>query len=268
MTARNGDGLRYAFAGDRDVAVDVLDFMLDGGHRPLALLLPEGASHGTELRRRCADLDPARVLVGEAFCRPEGLRILGELELDYIICVHFPRPVPHEVLRTAGVGVLNLHPALLPHNRGWHCPSWAILEGTPYGATLHFITEQLDAGDVIHQRELEVAPGDTADSLYARAKHLELDVFQEAFPSLLIGAPPRRPQDIGSGTFHRRSELLRPDVREIQADQRTSAGELIDHLRALTTDRIDEAAILVRNGERLRVQVRIVPEREPDSPGT
>jgi methionyl-tRNA formyltransferase len=267
VRAMNGDGLRYAFAGDRDVAVDVLDFMLDGGHPPLALLLPEGASHGAELRRRCADLDPARVLVGDAFCGPEGLRILGELELDYIICVHFPRPVPDEVLRTAGVGVLNLHPALLPHNRGWHCPSWAILEGTPYGATLHFITEQLDAGDVIHQRELEVAPGDTADSLYARAKHLELDVFREAFPSLLTGAPPRRPQDISSGTFHRRSELLGPDVREIQADRRTSAGELIDRLRALTTDRIDEAAVLVRNGERLRVQVRIVPEREPDSPG-
>jgi methionyl-tRNA formyltransferase len=264
--ARNGDGMRYAFAGDRDVAVDVLDFMIDRGHRPLALMLPEGASHAAELLRRCADLDPARVLVGDAFRGREGLRILGELELDYVICVHFPRPVPDEVLRIAAVGVLNLHPALLPHNRGWHCPSWAILEGTPYGATLHFITERLDAGDVIHQRELDVLPDDTADSLYARAKRLELDVFREAFPSLLTGAPPRRPQDLGAGTFHRRSDLLGPDVREIPADLPTSAGELIDRMRALTTDRIDEAAILVRNGERLRVQVRIVPERDPDSP--
>jgi methionyl-tRNA formyltransferase len=263
----NGEGMRYAFAGDRDVAVGVLDYMVDRGYRPLALMLPEGATHGAELLRRCPDLEPARILVGDAFREPGGLRILGELELDYLICVHFPLPVPDQVLRIAGVGVLNLHPALLPHNRGWHCPSWAILEGTPYGATLHFITEQLDAGDVIHQRELQVAPGDTADSLYARVKDLELEVFREAFPSLLTGAPPRRPQDISSGTFHRRSELLRPDVREIPADRPTSAGELIDRLRALTTDRIDEAAILVRNGERLRVQVRIVPERDPDSTG-
>jgi len=264
--ATNGEGLRYAFAGDRDVAVGVLDFLLDRGHRPQALVLPEGASHGAELLRRCPDLDPSRVLIGDAVCGPDGLRTLGELELDYVICVHFPRPIPDEVLRTAGVGVLNLHPALLPHNRGWHCPSWAILEGTPYGATLHFMTEQLDAGDVVHQRELEVAPDDTADSLYARAKRLELDVFREAFPSLLTGAPPRRPQDVLAGTFHRRSELLSPEVREIPAERPTSAGELIDRLRALTTDRIDEAAVLVRNGERLRVQVRIVPEPDPDSP--
>ena len=264
--ATNGEGLRYAFAGDRDVAVGVLDVLLDRGHRPLALVFPEGASHGAELLRRCPDLDPSRVLIGDAVCGPDGLRTLGELELDYVICVHFPRPIPDEVLGIAGVGVLNLHPALLPHNRGWHCPSWAILEGTPYGATLHFITQQLDAGDVVHQRQLEVAPDDTADSLYARAKRLELDVFREAFPSLLTGAPPRRPQDIRSGTFHRRSELLSPDIREIPAERPTSAGELIDRLRALTTDRIDEAAVLVRNGERLRVQVRIVSERDPDSP--
>jgi methionyl-tRNA formyltransferase len=257
-----GEKLRYALAGDRDVAVWVLDFLLDRGQLPLALVLPEGASHGEELRGRCRDLDPGRILVGGAIAEASGLRTLAELDLDYLICVHYPRLIPPEVLGIPRVGALNLHPALLPHNRGWHTPSWAILDGTPYGASLHFMSDAVDAGDVVHQRALEVGPGDTADGLYRRVKRLELEVFREAYPELLTGAPGRHAQDADAGTFHRRDDLLRPEVREIPANRRTSAGELIDHLRALTTDRIDEAAVLVRDGDRFRVQVRIVPDDE------
>ena len=76
--------------------------------------------------------------IGREFRERTGIAFLGELELDLILCVHFPYLLPPEVLSIPSKGCLNLHPAYLPWNRGWHTPSWAILEDTPGGATLHW----------------------------------------------------------------------------------------------------------------------------------
>ncbi|MGC8947624.1 MAG: methionyl-tRNA formyltransferase [Anaerolineae bacterium] len=253
---------RIVYAGDRDVAVWVLEFILEQGCKPVGLLVPDPrkATHDRQLVTLCSYLDRQFILVGTQFREPEGLRVLKELKPDYIICVHFPYIVPKTVLEIPKVGVLNLHPAFLPYNRGWHTSTWAILEGTPYGATLHFMTEDVDAGDIVHQKQIEILPEETADTLYQRVKRLELDVFKEAWPFLVQGNLPRRPQNLDQGTFHRRQDLFRPEVQEIKLDQVVTARELITKLRALTTNRIDEAAYFVERGKRYRIQIRIVPE--------
>lgn len=253
---------RIVYAGDRDIAVWVLEFILAQNVKPLALLVPtpEKATHAEELISLCNHLEEHLILRGTMFREATGLEILGSLDPDYIICVHFPYIVPKPVLDLPRIGVLNLHPALLPYNRGWHTPTWAILEGTPYGATLHFMSEELDAGDIIHQKALSILPEDTADSLYQRVKQLELEVFREAWLSLMKGSPPRLAQDLASGTFHKREDLFSPKIQQINLDETIRAGELINRLRALTTNRVDEAAYFVLGGKRYRIQVRIVPE--------
>lgn len=256
-----GNRPRFAYAADRDIGVWVLDYLLERGDLPLALLVsePGRASHADELVARCAPLG-IPVLRGREFREPEGLRTLRELELDLVVGIHFPYLVPEEVLGAPRVGVLNLHPAYLPFNRGWHTPSWAILEGTPVGATLHFMDAGVDSGDVVHQRELAVSPADTANSLYARLKRLELEVFREAWPALAAGTYTRTPQDPAAGTAHKRSELFSDEVRRIDLDRETTAGDLLRRLRALTTSSVDEAAYFEHGGRRFRVQVDIQEE--------
>src|ERR1700694_4543671 len=133
--------LRIAFAGDRDIGTWILEFILSHGVHPVALLVPEKsrASHSDELRKLCSDLAEECIMVGASFREPAGIDKLRSLNLDYILGVHFPYLVPESVLAVSGRGFLNLHPAYLPFNRGWHTPTWAILEGTPVGATLHFM---------------------------------------------------------------------------------------------------------------------------------
>lgn len=254
--------LRIGYAGDRDVAVRVLEFIIGQGVSPITLLVPtpSRATHVSELLSLCSYLDPSTILVGPAFREPRGIELLQRLKLDYVICVHFPYIFPWPVLEIPRHGVLNLHPAFLPYNRGWHTPSWAILEGTPYGASLHFMSEEVDIGDIVHQRELKVSPNDTAHSLYQRVKELEFQVFCEAWPALVSGTYVRRPQDPESGAIHRGKDLFAPSVQEIRLDTQVRAGELIDRLRALTTNRLDEAAYFEINGKRYRIQVTIVEE--------
>ncbi len=241
--------------------MEVLRFLLDEGVAPEALLVPaRGGEYVPSIIDSCGHLSAERILEGKSYASERGLQLLSSLDLDYIVCVRFPYIVPASVLEIPRVGVTNLHPALLPANRGWHTPTWSILDGTPYGGTLHFMTEGLDEGEVIHQRPLEVLPSDTADSLYRRVQALELEVFREAWPSLASGSPPRRKQEESAATFHKSRDLVASGVQRIDLDERVRAGDLIDKLRALTTNRLDEAAYFEAGGMRYRIQVRIEPD--------
>jgi len=255
--------IRFAFAGDRDISVKVLSFLLSQNAYPLALMVshPDRASHAAQLRSMCQYLPTDLVFVGKEFRSPKGIKRLRELELDYIIAVHFPYIFPKEVLEIPKEGVLNLHPAFLPYNRGWHTPSWSILENTPAGATLHFMDEGIDTGDIVHQRKIEILPNDTAHSLYARIKEAEFGVFKEAWPLLLTKRYLRRPQDPSQGTTHRRKDLLRPEIQKLQLDQLEAIGDTLKRLRALTTNNIRESAYFEVDGKRYHVQIQIFPEK-------
>ena len=254
--------LRIAFAGDRDIGVSVLRFILDQGEQPLALLVPpkEKASHAVELIELCQFLEPGRVFFGSEFRQTSGLSLLRALKLDYIICVHFPFVIPASILSMPSYGVLNLHPAYLPYNRGWHTPSWAIIEETPYGATLHAMDSGIDTGDIIHQKRLEIFPNDTAHTVYHRIKRLELEVFKEAWSQLMSKSCERQAQNLEEGSFHNRSELFSEKVRHIDLDEFVRTGDLIKRLRALTTNRLDESAYFVVDDKRYGVQVLIREE--------
>jgi len=252
---------RIVFAGDRQSAVECLAILLDSGVRPQALMVssPEIATHDGVLREM-SGLDADHVLVGRQFREPAGIEMLKSLDLDYIIGVHFPYIVPGEVLEVPRHGVLNLHPALLPYNRGWHTPNWAILDGTPIGATLHFMDSGVDTGDIVAQTELEIRPEDTAHTLYARLLELEVKLFREAWPLLASGKPPRRVQSRDEGTNHVRAALAADSIRRLDLETTAPVKEVLRTLRALTTNNVGEAAYFELEGRRYRVQITITPE--------
>lgn len=65
--------------------------------------------------------------------------------------------------------ILNIHPSLLPKYKGLDTHARAIAAGdTVAGCSVHLVTEELDAGDVLGQAEVPILPGDTPDTLAAR----------------------------------------------------------------------------------------------------
>jgi methionyl-tRNA formyltransferase len=247
--------MKYAFAGDRNISCKILKFLKSKGHKPLALIVSEGvnATHDQDLID-IAELDMSLVFSGNSFKEPNSIEKLKNLELDYIFGIHFPYIIPQEILSIPKVGFLNLHPGFLPYNKGWHTPSWAILDNTPFGATLHFMTEALDEGDIIHQKQIEVLPQDTAHSLYHRVLKLEEEVFYEAYENLKSLQPNRIPQ-VNKGTSHVKRDLHK--IQEIDLSLNHKAGDLFDKLRALTTNNPSEAAFIIKNGKRIGIQLRL-----------
>jgi methionyl-tRNA formyltransferase len=261
------DEPRIAFGGDRDISVWVLEYLLSQQVRPRALFVsaPRRATHAEQLIALCPFLEPEDVFRGKAFRREENLERLRRLDLDYIINVHFPYIVPQDVLAIPRLGVLNLHPAYLPFNRGWHTPSWALLDDTPIGATLHFMDEGIDTGDIVARRRIEPSPGDTATTLYSRLKQAELELFKETWPRLAAGTHERLAQPTDEGSAHARKDLFAEEVQRIDLDQSVRAVELLRRLRALTTNDVAEAAYYEVDGRRYRVRVA-VHEEDAENP--
>lgn len=247
--------MKYAFAGNREISVKILKFLISQGYSPKALFTTEGKndSHSNELIH-LSDLDSDYIFSGIDFKKNQNIEKLKKLDLDYIFGIHFPYIIPEEVLSIPKIGFLNLHPAFLPFNKGWHTPSWAILDKTPFGATLHFMTKELDAGDIIHQKQIKIKPDDTANSLYLRTLQLEYEVFQEAFPDLLTLNPSRKTQS-ETGTSKNKKDLAK--IQEINLSESYKAEDLIDKLRALTTNNIEEAAFIKKEGKKIAITITL-----------
>ena len=77
--------------------------------------------------------------------------------------------------------ILNIHPSLLPKYRGLDTHKRAIEAGDPVsGCSVHLVTEELDAGDVVAQAEVAIEAGDTETSLEARVLEAEHRLYPQA----------------------------------------------------------------------------------------
>ncbi len=77
--------------------------------------------------------------------------------------------------------MINIHPALLPAFKGLHTHERALAEGArTHGATVHFVSPEMDSGPIIVQAEVPVLTNDTADTLAARVLEAEHRIYPQA----------------------------------------------------------------------------------------
>jgi len=250
--------MKYIFAGDRSISVQILEFIISKGFKPSALFVSSDVkqSHANELIK-ISSLSSGKIFKGKEVNNEETINIITTFEVDYIIGIHFPYIISKKLLEVPKIGFLNLHPAYLPFNKGWHTPSWAIIDGTPYGATLHFMSEKLDAGDIIFQEEVVVSSSETANSLYTKVLKKEYEVFVKAFDDIK-NFKPNRVKQLIKGTSHVKRDLEK--VQEIDLDKNYKGKDLINLLRGLTTNSIQESAYFLENGKKYFMQINIIKE--------
>ncbi|MCZ7563698.1 MAG: phosphoribosylglycinamide formyltransferase [Burkholderiales bacterium] len=91
------------------------------------------------------------------------------------------------VVRYAG-RLMNIHPSLLPAFPGLHTHTAALAAGVKvHGATVHFVTPELDRGPIVIQAAVPVLPGDDADRLAARVLAQEHVIYPRAIEWFLAG---------------------------------------------------------------------------------
>ncbi len=89
---------------------------------------------------------------------------------DLLLCSAYPQIFGSALLGTARLGGVNFHPSLLPRCRGANPIYWAIASGEKEtGLSAHFMTRELDAGDLVAQIPIPVGEEDDYRSLYSKA---------------------------------------------------------------------------------------------------
>ena len=199
--------LRRAARSPRAVVRVIADRPSAGGIARARAARPRDARSSPAQRlRRTAPPSSAR-------WRPPSTPAAREL----VVLAGFMRVLsPAFVARYAG-RMLNIHPSLLPDYTGLHTHARVLAAGErEHGASVHFVTAELDGGPVVLQARVPVLPGDTSASLSARVQQQEHIIYPEghrldrrwppatgtaALPCL-DGQPLARPGHRGHGAAH------------------------------------------------------------------
>ena len=102
------------------------------------------------------------------------LTLLRENAIDVVVLAGFLTILPENVIRAYDHRILNIHPSLIPSFcgdgfYGLHVHEAALKRGVKVtGATVHFVNDITDGGDIIAQKAVEVLPGDTPETLQRR----------------------------------------------------------------------------------------------------
>lgn len=104
-----------------------------------------------------------------------------EAGADYIVLAGYMRILSQEFVERWEGRMLNIHPSLLPKYKGLDTFARAIEAGDSHaGSSVHLVTHELDAGEVLAQVRVAIAPGDTPETLATRVKIAEHQLYPRA----------------------------------------------------------------------------------------
>jgi len=133
---------------------------------------------------------------------PGSIDFLRSMRPDFLFSFYYRFMIRNEILAIPTQGALNLHGSLLPKYRGRVPINWAIINGeTETGATLHYMVEKPDAGDIVDQERVAIDFTDTARDVFSKVTDAAVRVMNRSWPLLLEGRAARIPMDLRNGSY-------------------------------------------------------------------
>ena len=182
--------LRIIFMGTPDFAVPSLKILLDNGYDIAAVVTAPDKPAGRGMKisendiKKFAEFKNLKVLQPEKLKKPEFIKELKSLNADLQIVVAF-RMLPEVVWNMPPMGTINLHGSLLPQYRGAAPINWAIINGEKKtGVTTFKLKHEIDTGDILLKKEIEIGETETAGELYDRMKEIGAGLLLKTIENL------------------------------------------------------------------------------------
>lgn len=106
------------------------------------------------------------------------VRMLRDASVELIALAGFMRVLKAPMLNAFPRRIINIHPSLLPKFPGLEAWRQALEAGEKVtGCTVHYVDEEIDHGDVIAQRKVQILPDDTPEKLHARIQIAEHELY-------------------------------------------------------------------------------------------
>lgn len=227
--------LKIVFFGTPEFAVESLDALLNNDFNVVGVVtMPDkAAGRGHKLYesdvKRYAVAKGLRVMQPEKLKSPDFLEQLSECHADLFIVIAF-RMLPREVWQMPQLGTFNLHASLLPRYRGAAPINRAVMNGdTETGVTTFFLKHEIDTGEIIMQRKIDILPEDNVEDVHDKLMHLGADMVVDTVNAIIKGNLTTQPQP--EGEFIPAPKIFKEDCR---IDWNRSAEEIHNHVRGLS----------------------------------
>lgn len=199
---------RIVFMGTPEASAATLERLLEGPDPVVGVVTqpdrPAGRGQKASASpvRRLAEAHRLPVTAPEKLRDPSFLDTLKAWSPDLIVVMAYGRILPRPVLELPSQGCINVHFSLLPKLRGAAPVAWAIINGEEKtGVTIIKLVEKMDAGPILLQQEVALAPDETAASLEAKLVPLGASLLLQAIQGLKAGTISPRPQNEEEVTF-------------------------------------------------------------------
>lgn len=192
---------KIAFFGTPDFTITFLDTLASSGYSPALIVTnpdrPVGrgmhmhtpAPKTWGLEKNIEVLQPEKVT-------PEFIEDLKKQNFDLFIVVAYGKILPEGLIQLPVYGTINVHYSLLPKYRGATPVEAAILHGdTTTGVCIQQMVYELDAGDIIVQKEIAISPTDTTATLRAKLNTEALALLPETLGNIFTRTIQPAPQD-------------------------------------------------------------------------
>lgn len=214
------------------IGASMVSAWLDAGHRALSVVV--GQPEPLQGKRWKALAERGIRVVGTPY-PVDWAHITRTLGLDtepadVLICYAFMRKIPQTVLRAHRNGGVNFHPSLLPHYHGPHPTSCLVAEraiAQHGGVSLHVMTDDYDAGDLLAQaRMLPADFGSHRRYVESLSQHI-CQLTGSAIPAYCSGRLTPEPQHGTGKAAHRKPTVVDIHPQEWSADEIQAACALL-----------------------------------------
>jgi len=244
--------MRILYFGSSELSSQLLEFIAESGEDIVGVVTqpPRPGGRGyklvpTPVYKVAKDMGLS-VFTPERLNTKEMVKNLNNLKPDIILLFAYGVIVGKRILSIPKLGAVNFHPSLLPLYRGAAPINRAIMAGERRtGVTLFFMNEELDAGDILLQREFPVSVMD--DECVVQEKVLEVgkEMMAELLDRLPRGELTPTPQDHTKATFAPKIEK-----EELIIDWNKSAMEIHNLVRAVNCSYVAHTSF---RGQNLKV---------------
>jgi methionyl-tRNA formyltransferase len=196
---------RAVVFGNHDVGVRCLQVLLAGGvDVPLVVTYPDDPREAETFGSLASTARDHGLNVALPQNANEAAFIeqIAALAPHFIFSFYYRQLLGLELLRSASRGALNMHGSMLPKYRGRAPVNWTVVRGeTSTGATLHYMTEKADDGDIVDQQAVPILPDDTAFDVFRKVTVAAEIVLWRSLPGLIAGTALRKAQEVAAMTY-------------------------------------------------------------------
>ena len=216
----SGKDLRIVFMGTPEFAVHSLRALVEGGYNIVAVVTTPDKPAGRGQKMHQSDVKVYAESVGLKVLQPiklkdeEFVEEFRALNADLGVVIAF-RMLPEVIWSMPRLGTFNLHASLLPQSRGAAPINWAVINGDKVsGITTFMLKHEIDTGDVIERREVEITNDDTAGTLHDKLMEVGRDAVLSTVEKIAAGDYEAIPQDnLTEGELRPAPKIFKEDCR-------------------------------------------------------